>query len=84
MNGHSSAWQLSAHPQAGHSVRALSQLSNSIVENANIWLNVLDAQLNIVLWNKVAERISGYSREEVLGHHRIWEWRYLPKLAHLG
>lgn len=75
-NDRSSVWQLSAHPQAGPSVRTLSQLSNSIVESANIWLNVLDTQLNIVLWNKVAERISGYSREEVLGHNRIWEWLY--------
>ena len=52
------------------------RLSDSIVENVNVWLDALDMQLNIVLWNSVAERISGYSREEVLGHNRVWEWMY--------
>lgn len=57
-------------------IRALGQFSDSIVENVNIWLNVYDTKLNIVLWNKVAEEISGYSREEVVGHSKIWEWSY--------
>lgn len=52
------------------------QFSNSIVENVNVWLNVHDNNLNILYWNKVAEEISGYSREEVLGHANIWEWLY--------
>lgn len=56
--------------------RTLGPYSDSIVENVNVWLNVLDTELNIVLWNKMAEAISGYSREEVLGHNRIWEWMY--------
>jgi PAS domain S-box-containing protein len=54
----------------------LGQFSDSIVENVNVWLNVYDTQLNIVVWNKVAEEISGYSREEVVGHSKIWEWSY--------
>ncbi len=53
-----------------------SQFSNSIIENINVWLNVYDRDLNIVLWNATAEKLSGYSREEVLGHNRIWEWLY--------
>ena len=57
-------------------IKSLDQLSDSIVENVNVWLNVLDTQLNLVLWNQVAERISGYSREEVVGHTRIWELLY--------
>lgn len=50
--------------------------STSIVENVNVWLNVLDNDLNIVLWNATAEKLSGYARHEVLGHSRIWEWLY--------
>ena len=50
--------------------------STSIIENVNVWLNVYDKDLNIVLWNTVAENISGYAREEVLGHSKIWDWLY--------
>jgi len=64
------------HKQASGAIRTLGQFSDSIVENVNVWLNVYDTQLNIVIWNKVAEEISGYSREEVVGHSKIWEWSY--------
>jgi PAS domain-containing protein len=64
------------HKQASGAIRTLGQFSDSIVENVNVWLNVYDTQLNIVVWNKVAEEISGYSREEVVGHSKIWEWSY--------
>lgn len=57
-------------------LRTFSLYSDSIVENVNVWLNVLDTELNIVLWNKMAETISGFARAEVLGHNRIWEWMY--------
>ena len=50
--------------------------SISIIENVNVWLNIYDKDLNLVFWNAVAEKISGYSREEVLGHKKIWEWLY--------
>ena len=53
-----------------------SQFSSSIIENVNVWLNILDNQLNVVLWNTTAEQLSGYSREEVLGHNHIWELLY--------
>jgi PAS domain S-box-containing protein len=56
--------------------RTFGLYSDSIVENVNVWLNVLDTDLNIVLWNKMAETISGFSRDQVLGHNRIWEWMY--------
>ncbi len=52
------------------------RFSDSIIDHVNVWLNVHDNELNIVYWNKVAEEISGYSREEVLGHSQIWEWLY--------
>ncbi|MEM7801266.1 MAG: PAS domain S-box protein [Chloroflexota bacterium] len=57
-------------------------LINSVFENVNVWLNVLDHQRNIVLWNGTAEKLSGYSREEVLGHSDVWSWLY-PNEAYL-
>jgi len=55
-------------------LRRSSQFLETIIENASVWVNVLDNENNIVIWNKAAELISGYSREEVLGHKKIWSW----------
>ena len=57
-------------------IRRLNQFRETIIDNANVWLDVLDEKANVVIWNKAAEAMSGYSREEVLGHGRIWEWLY--------
>ena len=62
--------------QAEEEIRQLSQFQESIIDNANVWLNVLDKEGNVLVWNKAAEAISGYRREEVVGHDRIWEWLY--------
>ncbi len=48
----------------------------AVIENANVWLNVVDRDGDVVIWNKAAEQISGYSRDEVMGHSKIWEWSY--------
>ncbi len=54
----------------------LNQFQESVIDNASIWINVLDPSANVVVWNKAAEQISGYTREEVLGNPEIWEWLY--------
>ena len=48
----------------------------SIIHNANVWLDVIDEKGNVLIWNEAAEVISGYSRKEVAGHGKIWEWLY--------
>ncbi len=57
-------------------IKRLNQFKETIIENANIWLNVLDEKGNVLIWNKAAESISGYAKEEVVGHDRIWKWAY--------
>lgn len=57
-------------------IRNLSEFRESIIDNASIWLDVLDKDYNIIVWNKAAEEISGYGREEVLGKKSIWELLY--------
>ncbi len=47
-----------------------------VTDKANVWLNVLDEKGKVVIWNKAAEEISGYSRQEVIGHGKIWQWLY--------
>ena len=56
----------------------LNQFQEAVVENANVWINVLDKEGNIVIWNNAAEKISGYSREEVVRHGRTWERLLYP------
>jgi diguanylate cyclase (GGDEF)-like protein/PAS domain S-box-containing protein len=62
--------------RAEEELRKLGQLQESIIDNADVWLDVLDEKANVVIWNKAAEEISGYSRKEVVGHAKIWEWLY--------
>ncbi|WP_018881123.1 MULTISPECIES: diguanylate cyclase [unclassified Thioalkalivibrio] len=47
-----------------------------IIEHAPVWVNTLDTEGRVTLWNRAAERISGYRREDVVGHAAIWEWLY--------
>ena len=62
--------------RAEREIRGISQFQESIIANVNVWLNVLDERANIILWNRAAEEISGYSREEIVGHDKIWQWLY--------
>jgi len=62
--------------QTEEEIRKLTQFLNLVVDNANVWLDVLDEKANVLIWNKAAEKISGYSRGEVVGHSEIWEWLY--------
>jgi diguanylate cyclase (GGDEF)-like protein/PAS domain S-box-containing protein len=57
-------------------LRALSQFRESVIDNASIWINVLDPGARVTVWNKAAEEISGYRRDEVLNNLSIWEWLY--------
>lgn len=57
-------------------IRRLSQFQQSVIDNANIWINVLDPQGRMLIWNRAAEEISGYPSDEVTGSDRIWEKLY--------
>src|SRR5208283_207189 len=47
----------------------------SIIENANILIAVLDKG-NVMVWNKAAETITGYLRDEVIGKRDVWKRLY--------
>jgi diguanylate cyclase (GGDEF)-like protein/PAS domain S-box-containing protein len=62
--------------EATEQIQDLSQLRESIIDNANVWLTVFDNDFNIIVWNKAAEKISGYLHSEVMGSNKIWEQLY--------
>lgn len=53
-------------------IHQLSQFRESVIDNAQVWLSVVDPGLRVTLWNAAAEAISGYLREEVVGTDEIW------------
>jgi PAS domain S-box-containing protein len=66
--------------------KALSSLltfQNEMLDSAAIWISMLDARANVTFWNRAAETISGYLREEVVGHAEVWKW-IAPELAKRG
>ena len=50
-----------------------------ILNNTTMWLNMLDVNANVIMWNKAAEKISGYTKEEVIDNNNIWELLYPNK-----
>ena len=56
--------------------RTLLEFQNKVIDTAIVWIDILDREGNVTLWNRAAELISGYSREEVVGHKKVWEWLY--------
>ena len=62
--------------QGEEKIKEMSRFLEAVIDNANIWIDVLDENANVVIWNKAAEMISGYSSQEVIGHDKIWEWLY--------
>ncbi|WP_372972354.1 diguanylate cyclase [Marinobacter sp.] len=54
----------------------LSQFQQGVIDNANVWLNVLDPNGKVLVWNRAAERISGYTSDEITGSVEIWQKLY--------
>ncbi len=56
-----------------HEVQAFQE---SVIANANIWIAVLAPDGTVLVWNKAAERISGYAGETVTGKNTVWKQMY--------
>jgi PAS domain S-box-containing protein len=65
--------------QTQESLRNTTQIQQSILQNANVWLMVLDSRGKILLWNKAAEEISAYNADEVIGKNEVWKLLYPEK-----
>ncbi len=60
-------------------MRRLSDVRESIIKNAHVWLMVLDYKGRILEWNHAAEEMSGYPAAEVMGGNEIWKHLYPEK-----
>jgi len=59
--------------------RIAEEYQKSIIDNANVWLTILDTKGKILAWNRAAETVSGYRADEVLGQTGIWKRMYPDK-----
>ncbi|MDD1685873.1 PAS domain S-box protein [Methanoregula sp.] len=57
-------------------LRELDAFRDSVIENANVLITVMESGGTIAVWNKAAEEITGYSRAEVIGSRDIWKNLY--------
>lgn len=49
---------------------------DSIIDNAYVLITVIGPEGTIMVWNKAAEMITGYSPDEVIGRRDIWKKLY--------
>lgn len=57
----------------------LARLNNylqAIIDNVQVWFMVADGKNEIVFWNRAAERISGYSREQIQSGEHLMSLLY--------
>jgi len=65
--------------QVDNERRLLLKFQEGVIDNANVWISVLNKEMEVILWNSAAEKITGYSQEEVLGSNEVWEMLYPDK-----
>ncbi len=57
-------------------LRLQKEFYENLLREANVWVEALDRMGNVILWNKGAEKISGYGAETVMSNRRRWELLY--------
>lgn len=62
-------------------VSDLNGFLETVIDNSRVLICAMDVEGRTTMWNCAAEEITGYNRDEVVGHARIWEWLY-PDPAH--
>ena len=71
-------------------MNVLSLPARAVLEQANVWISVLDREHRVLLWNRWAASASGYPAEDLIGNARLWGLLYPDPevreavLAHYG
>lgn len=53
---------------------------DEIINNNSVWISLRNKDGDYIVWNTAAERITGYSSDEVLGHQKILEYLHEDKV----
>ena len=67
---------ITGRKRADEEIRTLQQFQQSIIDNAKVWISVLDPKGTILVWNNAAEEISGYPADDVIGKNTVWKQLY--------
>lgn len=62
--------------QSRSELSSLLRFQNEMVESLILWVVTVDVDGNIITWNRAAETITGYSKEEAIGGSSIWNLIY--------
>ncbi|MBP2145785.1 PAS domain S-box-containing protein [Methanofollis sp. W23] len=65
--------EVKVRKEAEEHIRALSTFRESVIENATMLLAVTDSEGRVNVWNRAAEEVTGYARDEVVGGAEIWD-----------
>jgi len=63
--------------QVEENLREEKKFNENLLETANSFIIVLDKNASIILFNRYAEKLSGYKKEEVMGKN--WFTTFIPK-----
>jgi len=57
-------------------ILSLITFKDKMLDSILVWINMFDENNNVTMWNKAAENISGYKKEDTIGNSKILELLY--------
>ena len=70
--------------QAESALKEHRNFTDSLVRNSTIAMFVLDSSHHVQVWNKACEKLTGFSREDMIGSDNHWKAFYEKKLPTLA
>ena len=57
-------------------LQSLLMFQNEMLDTPAVWINSINTKGYVTFWNRAAERVSGYSRNDVIGSDSMWQLLY--------